>query len=294
MINFADRNLTILNITHCDLDGSVAGIVVKRFYVNTTTYVTNYNRVEETLTYLNIVKNNIDAVVFTDFSPKEYFEEFKALNIPFLVLDHHESALPINNPKEGIIINQKFCGAKLAYLYYVRYAPELKCLEELVNLADDYDMWHMKDPRSRYYNTLHWCYYGFDEFYERFKTGDITLNEWEKGELLKAKQCFKEVWDNLPLTDLPHKGCLVEVSTLLSEISIELEKLGYKYFIMYNPVTDKLHFRSRTDEINFVDITAKLGRGGGHRQAASCSCLPSELKPLVEKILSILDDVYKN
>lgn len=294
-MNFQDRNKRILNITHCDLDGSVAGVVVKRFYADCTTYITNYGKAKglTTIDYINSIKHKIDGIVFTDFSPIDFLDEFKALNIPYMILDHHETALPLNDPKSGKIINTKFCGAKLAYLYYSRLAPELECLKELVELANDYDMWILADKRSRYLNTVHWCYYGFDDFYDRFKKGFGNFNEFEKGEIIKARNQFKKVWDDMPLTDLPHKGCICEANTLISEISIELEKEGYKWFVIYNNRTAKLHLRSRTDKINWADICKyDLKRGGGHAKASSCDCYPEELESLTKQIITAIEKCF--
>lgn len=288
MIDFTNKKLKILNITHCDLDGAVAGIVIKNYYDDVITYVTNYNKAPTILTYINMVKTEIDAIVFTDFSPMEFFDELKILDIPFLVLDHHESALPINDPANGIIVNLNFCGAKLAYLYYVRSEPELEKLKELVEITNDYDMWILEDPRSKHFNTLFWIYYGFNSFYERFKDGEIKLKDWEKKELVNSQKKFKKIWDELPLIDLPKGGCLVEVTKSLSDISIELGKLGYEWFAMFNPRIEKLHLRSRTDKINLLPVMDELGRGGGHRKATACLCTNKELQTIINRIVNFL------
>lgn len=294
-MDFLNRNLRILNITHCDLDGSVAATVVKRFYEDCDTYVTNYgkDKGKHTVEYIIENRNRFDGVVFTDFSPIDFVEEFKELNIPYMILDHHESALPLNCPAEGRIIVTKCCGAMLAYKYFVRKAPELECLKELVELANDYDMWLHKDMRSRLLNTIHWCYYGFDTFYERFKRGFNGFNEWEKGELRKAHNQFKKVWDDMPLTDLPHNGCLCSANTLISEISLQLEKEGYKWFIIYNDLTNKFHLRSRIDNIDFAKICAEdLKRGGGHSKASSCDCNPDEVETLAKAVVAAVEKCF--
>lgn len=288
MIDYSDKKLKILNITHCDLDGSVAGVVIKNYYDDVLTYITNYNKASATLTYINMIKTEIDAIVFTDFSPMEYIDDLKVLDIPFLVLDHHESALPINDPAAGIFINLEYCGAKLAYLYYVRFDPELKKLKELVEITNDYDMWILEDPRSKHFNTLQWSYYGFQSFYERFKDGVVKLTDWDKKEIIKAQKKFKAIWEELPLIDLPKGGCLVEVTASLTEISIELGKMGYKWFAMFNPNNEKLHLRSRSDDINLLTVMEKLGRGGGHKKATACVCTNKELKSIIDTILEVL------
>lgn len=294
-MNFQDRNLRILNITHCDLDGSVAGIVVKRYYKNCLTYVTNYGRKKglATIDYIKSVLGKIDGVVFTDFSPVDFVAEMDALDVPYMILDHHESSMPLCDPKNGKIISKKYCGAKLAYLYFVRTAPDLKNLEVLVDITNDYDMWILADKRSKYLNTVHWSYYGFPVFYERFKDGWNGFNEWEKEELAKAHEQFKHIWNNMPLTDLPHKGAICRANMLLSEISIELEKLGYDWFIIYNDLTSKFHLRSMTDKVNFASICRDtLGRGGGHPRASSCDCYPEEVEGLTAKIVAAIGECY--
>lgn len=295
MMDFFNRNLRILNITHCDLDGGVAGIVVKRFYEDCTTYPMSYGkfRGEQAVKYINENRMKFDAVVFTDFSPIDFLDAFNELNIPYLILDHHESALPLSNPAEGKYIITKCCGAMLAYKYYVRKAPELECLKELVELANDYDMWLHKDVRSRLLNTIYWCYYGFEAFYNRFKKGFNGFNDWEKGELRKAHNQFKKLWDDLPLTDLPHNGCLCTTSTLMSEISLQLEKEGYKWFIIYNDFTHRFHLRSRLDNVDFAKICANdLKRGGGHSKAAACECNPDEVESLTKAVVAAVEKCF--
>ena len=294
-MDFLNRNLRILNITHCDLDGAVSGIVIKRFYATCDTLVTNYGKekAEQALEYIKNVKNSIDGIVFTDFSPIDYPEEFTELNIPYLILDHHETALSLNNPKEGRIITTKCCGAMLAYKYFTRKAPELECLKELVELTNDYDLWIHKDVRSKYLNTVFWIYYGFHAFYERFKTGFNGFTKWEKGELLKQHNQLKKIWDELVITDLPHKGCLCVASTLLGDIGLLLEKEGYEWYLIYNDVTEKVHLRSRRKEIDVEKIcTEVLHRGGGHSQASSCSCTPDEVESITNQIVEAVNQKF--
>lgn len=295
-MNFQDRNLRILNITHCDLDGSVSGVVVKRYYIGCMVHKTNYGKAsaDRTLQYIDSVKTKIDGIVFTDFSPIDFKDKLDELKIPYLILDHHETSLYLNDPSKGHIVNTKFCGAKLAYLYYVRTAPELECLKELVELTNDYDLWLLKDKRSKYLNTIHWTYYGFDAFYERFKYGFNGFTEHEKQELHKQHEQFKTMWENMPMSELPHKGCICYASLFLSDLGLKLEQEGYEWFIIYNDASQKFHLRTRNDKIDFAKICENdLHKGGGHAKAASCECLPGEVEKLCKQIVESVEKCFK-
>lgn len=294
-MDFRNRNLRILNITHCDLDGSVAAVIVKRYYVGCLTHRTTYGRTyaESTLRYIDCIRHKIDGIVFTDFSPIDFKDELDRLNIPYIILDHHESALYMNDPKIGHIVNTKFCGAKLAYLYYSKTAKELDCLGELVELTNDYDMWIHADRRSKYLNTVHWTYYDFDAFYERFKYGFNGFTDNEKKELLKHSEQFKQMWENMPMTDLPHNGCICYADMFFSDLGLKLESEGYKWFIIFNEQSQKVHLRSSTDKIDFAKICSEeLHRGGGHSKSASCDCSKDELESLCTRITAAVEKCF--
>jgi oligoribonuclease NrnB/cAMP/cGMP phosphodiesterase (DHH superfamily) len=281
MVDFYDENLRVLNFTHIDFDGVVAGIVIKNYFKNVITEQVNYGKEQEIITKVNKHKGKYDAIIFTDFCPteagpgilKNSIEEIAMVaEVPVLVLDHHESAEKYNDPSKNIYINLKYSGCMLAWKYFSA-RKDLSHLKELVDIANDYDLWILSDKRSQYYNALMWEM-GFKWFFRRFLKGNIALREEEKDFIRDYVRIVKDQYDNLPLSELPHKGCFYECDQYLGEMSKRLADEGYQYQIIKHG--NALSLRSATDKINLVNVCQFLGKGGGHRRAAGIPLYPSD------------------
>lgn len=297
MADFYDENLRVLNFTHIDFDGVVSGIVIKNYFKNVITEQVNYGNEQQIIAKVNKYKGKFDAIIFTDFCPteggpgilKNAIEEIKVVaEVPILVLDHHESALKYNDPPNNIYINLKYSGCMLTYKYF-SVKKDLSHLQDLVSIANDYDLFTLQDKRSMLFNALMWQM-GFNWFFARFKHGKIALYDEEKEWLKEYIQEVKKQYDELPISDLAHEGCFYECEKYLAEMSVRLSKEGYKYQVIKHG--NSLSIRSNTDDINLVDVCKFIGRGGGHRRAAGIPIFYGEdIKQLVEKVTFAVEHV---
>lgn len=286
---FHNTKLRILNFTHTDMDGAVSSIVVRNYFKTVITQTITYEHENEILPKMIKERNNYDAVIFTDFCPVN-LSQIQAFQKPVLVLDHHESALSFNNPNKQVYICTKFCGAKMAYEFF-NHDDCLKHLKDLVDLTNDYDLYILKDPKSKAYNSLFWKM-GFGWFSERFFTGDINLSKSEKLYLLRRQKEFEELYANLPIQELSNKGVVCESEVYLGDICDALRKDGYDWCIIYR--LGNLSVRSSDNsEINLVKVAEKLGKGGGHFHAIGVPQLKENLNELIKRIEKAVDEVLK-
>lgn len=289
-MNFYDENLRVLNFTHIDFDGVISAIVVKTYYKNVITEQINYGREQEAVDKIIKYKDKIDAVVFTDFTPVN-IKALQAMGKPILVLDHHESCLSFNDPQNNVHINLKYCGAMLAFKYF-SVKKDMSHLNDLVFLANDYDLFTLSDPRSMPFNALYWQM-GFRWFMTRFMNGNTKLYPEEKQYILDYQKAVQLTYDNLPISDLPHKGCFYECEMYMAEMSRRLANDGYQYQIIKHG--NALSIRSATDNINLLDVCKYVGDGGGHRRAAGIPLKPGDdIKLLVQKICFGVEHVLNN
>lgn len=265
-MNFKDPNLKILNFTHVDFDGMVSAIVMKNYYSNIEVYQINYGKERESLDIALSKRDSIDAIVFTDFTPNN-LGMFQKIGKPVLVLDHHESVLAMNDPQNDVFISTKYCGALMVYKYF-NVENKLSHLEELVKIANDFDMWILKDVRSMFFNAMAFEM-GFNWFVNRFINGNIDLYPEEKLFLKNYQKDYKKFYDELPLSELSNNGAFVEVNKYLAEVSRDLRKDGYEWLIMKHG--KGLSLRSNRDDLDLTQVAKILGKGGGHKKAIGMS-----------------------
>lgn len=287
MADFYDDKLRVLNFTHIDFDGAVSAIVINNYFNTTITEQINYGKEQEVIDKCRKHQGKFDVVIFTDFCPVniKQIKEFLANNfpseIPVLVLDHHETAQSFNDPQNHIHINLKYSGCMLAYKYF-SIKKDLSHIQELVNIANDYDLFTLTDKRSMYFNAIMWKM-GFEWFIERFGKGNIKLYKEEKDYIVKYVYEVKKQYDELPISDLPHKGCFYECEKYLAEMSHRLSNDGYDYQLIKHGKS--ISIRSNTDKINLVNVCRQLGRGGGHRRAAGIPLFQTDdIKKVVQDI----------
>ena len=264
---FHNTKLRILNFTHVDMDGATSNIIVKNYFKNVITHIINYERENEILPKMIKERDNFDAVIFTDFCPVN-LTQVQAFGKPVLVLDHHESALQYNNPGQNVYVCTKFCGAKLTYEYF-NHDDCLKHLNDIVDITNDYDLYLLKDPRSKAYNSLFW------EF------------------LVRKQKQFNEYYAKLPIQELSNKGVVCESELYISDVADALRKDGYEWCIIYR--NGYLSVRSSDDSnINLANVTKRLGKGGGHIHAVGIPQQKENLADLIKRIENEVDVELKN
>lgn len=287
---FLNSKLRILNFTHIDLDGATSNIVIRNYFKDVITHQITYEHENEIIPKMIKEKDKFDAVIFTDFCPVN-LTQVQAFGRPVLVLDHHESALSFNDPSKNVYICSKFCGAKLTYEFF-NHDDCLKHLDELVNITNDFDLYKLKDQRSKPFNHLYWAM-GFSWFVERFMTGDIELSKSEMKYLVRRQKDYNEFYANLPIQELKNNGVVCVTEKYLSDVADSLRNDGYDWCILYR--NGNLSLRSsENSNINLVNVTKRLGKGGGHYHAVGVPQQKENLSDLIKRIETEVDNELKD
>jgi nanoRNase/pAp phosphatase (c-di-AMP/oligoRNAs hydrolase) len=269
------------------MDGCGASIVLKNFYEHVTVVPVTYNTEWKLLDEIKPYEGKYDAIICTDFYPAQTINDLRKLATT-LVLDHHESVVDKNNDTD-IIINTLYSGTKLAYKFIGRF-KDIKYLEKLVDIIDDYDMFRLKIPASVYFNNHFWEM-GHKWFIRRFITGNTTMYAEEKKYFIDAKKEFDEMYETLEITDLARNGVFFDTDRFHYECIESLKKDGYKWFIIKN----KGNLSVRCDDIDLTEIFKKLGRGGGHAHAGGIPLQKSDnVVEWIKKVEYFIDDYYMN
>lgn len=290
MFNFYNQDLRILNFTHIDFDGAAANIVIKNYFLNVQTEVINYGKEQEA--YDKITKNMgaFDAVIFTDFCPVN-IKQLQKIGKPILVLDHHDSAKQFNDPQNGVFINTSYCGAMLAYKYFGAKL-DLSHLKEFIDIANDYDLFTLKDPRSMCFNALYWEM-GFKWFVRRFIYGNIKLSYEEKSFIQWYKADEQKYYDNLELVEMNIgnlKGCMYKTDKYIGEMSARLRADGYDFQIIHHG--NALSLRSNNDALDLTKVCQYVGKGGGHAKACGIPMFIGEdVQELTKKVMYGIEHV---
>lgn len=282
---FHNTKLRILNFTHTDMDGATSSIILRNYFKDIITYTITYEHENEIIPKMIKDRDKFDAVIFTDFCPVN-LDQVQKFGRPVLVLDHHESAMSFNDPKKNIYIVPKFCGAKLTYEFF-NHDECLKHLKDIVDITNDYDLYKLQDPRSKHFNSLYWKM-GFEWFSERFFTGETELLKSEKQFLVRRQKQFDEHYANLAIQELTNKGVVCETEIFIGDVSDALRKDGYDWCIIYR--NGYLSVRSTDNSgINLVNVTKRLGKGGGHEHAAGIPQQKENLAALIKRIENEVD-----
>ena len=285
---FRDTSLKVFNFTHNDLDGGVAGIVVKNVYPNATTALVNYGGPD----YTNAVElirgdaQNYDAIIFSDWCPDmakhaDMYEVLDNAGIPFLVIDHHPNAK--NHPEDPLgifVIDTGKCGA-LGCLDYFSNIKDLEYLRSLCVVTDDHDRWIRKIlPLSDQLNNLYFLH-GAQEFMAKYMHGleGNTLPEDDLALLQDHDREVTEYFAQFPQHGLPANGYFIECGNFMSDIVVRLSE-KYDWLVIKNPKEaspgiTKLSFRTRRKDVNLNEILGSLGRGGGGHPGAAGQILPT-------------------
>lgn len=268
------------------MDGTASAIVLKNFYKKVIAVPINYQSeertVKESLTKYN---GQYDIIICTDFYPANTIDTIRN-TVPFLVLDHHESVEQFNDNKT-VIINTTMCGAKLTY-NFINHYKDISYLKEFIDIVNDWDMFTLQDVRSRYFNNIYWEM-GTKWFTRRFISGNCKLYKEEQQYLLDAQAEFKDMYDNIEISDLMDDGVFFETDRFMNECIEALKKDGYKWFVIKN----KNSLSIRADEVNLINVFNIFNTNGysagGHLHAGG---IPLNYKSDIGKVLNDLQLAY--
>jgi len=284
------KNSKILNIVHCDLDGSVCALILSQVYKNITILDTSFYKIDSIMESLDYT--NYDYVFMTDISPTD----IKLLNLSdnIILIDHHESAIQANNPSKMHFVIPGHCAAYLTKKFVKNYyGLELKHLDNLVKLCNDYDQWELKYPESKLLNDLMFYKYRPKKFRELFFDGRTTFTEEEQNWLNEREKEFEKRYEALTVFDCEKiKGCVVQSDQFINEICDRLLKIeGYDIVFCRNPYHGRVSIRHKIEGLNIGEILKNLGFGGGHFASAGLFC--ENINQFQERLEIIENIVHK-
>jgi oligoribonuclease NrnB/cAMP/cGMP phosphodiesterase (DHH superfamily) len=275
------RDSKVLNIVHSDLDGSVSAIVLSYIFENITILDTSFYKVDSILETLDYSK--YDYVILADIHPDK--QQNLYLSNKIIMLDHHESSLEYNDPSKMHFIVAGICGALLTKRFVEKmYNIKLSHLDELVRLTNDYDMWSLKDPKSKELNDLMFYRYRPVKFRELFFDGRTEFTEDEKDWLKLREVEFVKLYDSLEVFEFEKmKGCITVAKEFINEICEKLmNDEGYNIVIVRNPRNGRVSVRNRNKNLDVGLILKEYGIGGGHK--ASAGFFSSDMNDFKDKI----------
>jgi len=304
----------IVNLTHHDLDGIVSHIIVTKVFgkENIIDYHCGYGKIINQLNKMVDIKDkyDIDTVIVTDMALEPYHLKILTTNFDkVIVIDHHQTSeifLDKQIPKKlKVIYDNTKCGALLTYEFFENKLnkkynlKELANLYKLVMLANDYDLWKLKDNKSYILNEVFWSY-GWDKFYSKFKNGFIEHTP-ENVKMVKNKIKIKK--DYLKSADkelIGDKGVFIlDIESSKDSISndITLFLKDYNFYFVYLPKTNQISIRVRN--VENVNIAESMNRVlnqesnvksyGGHPFAGGF-ILEEDIKE--DKFYGIIEELY--
>jgi oligoribonuclease NrnB/cAMP/cGMP phosphodiesterase (DHH superfamily) len=193
----------ILSVSHTDLDGLSAQIVLRSVFGEIKRMNATYGKIEE---YLNIIddycsRTEPHKVFITDLAFK--YKELERLNeiakkhstTKFIFIDHHpfeEEYKHLVLPNFTILISDKASATKLTYLFLkANYSLNNKELAQYVEYVNAYDIWLKNEKEFKVgfvYNELFWSY-KIEYFWSIFKDNYSLRNKDKEQyrELIKKK-----------------------------------------------------------------------------------------------------------
>jgi hypothetical protein len=283
------RESRILSLSHNDLDGCVSQIVLGSVYDNITFINTSFYKIDSILETLDYSK--YDYVFLTDIHPDKHQNLY--LSDKIIMLDHHESALEYNDPSKLHFIISGICGALLTKRFVEKmYNIKLDHLNEMVKLTNDYDMWILKDPKSKELNDIMFYKYRPVKFRELFFDGRTEFTQEEKDWLKKREVQFENLYNGLDVFEFKKvSGCVTIAKEFINEICEKLmNEEGYKLIVVRNPSNGRVSIRNRFKEIDLGKILKEYGWGGGHKDSAGA--FSNDMNDFKEK-MQILEERFE-
>ena len=257
------KDSSVLLITHANcLDGMGCQMVMQTVMPQAMVVKMSPAKTDDYVSKLN--PKLFDAIILADISTKD--TTFLS-NPNVIMIDHHDSALYLNDPDNLVFVNGSFCGTKLLLTMLQMVFKESYKFDDLVTVVNDHDMWLLKDNRSKALNRLFYKY-GDQDFFKRFRHMKANINKEEFDWYEAEKQKTIKRATELEMFDL---GCGVGVyfdneydNDLMNEV---LDSSGFTCIVTYKPNFGGASVRSKNSQINIGRILSDIGAGGGHRAA---------------------------
>ena len=282
----------ILNISHSDLDGISSSIVLgNTFQAKNISYqYTDYNKIDELLQAINF--KDYDFVILTDISPNKLSLDDLPENL--ILLDHHDSAIHLHDPKKFRFVVTKNCGAVLAMKFCEKVlGVDLSYLRKLIYHTNDYDLWIHKSPFSKDLNYLFYLYWE-DKMRKRFFDGNMELDDNEKQFLKNRHDTFNKLWDDFTYVTIEDfSGLIFSTDDFINELSHKaMTELDIEYSFCINEKTKNISVRTTNENIHLGNILKELGLGGGHPKSAAMN--PVEIVNLYDNIDKVVTRIKQD
>ena len=259
-MDLRDRKLRILNFTSWSVNGAISSVILKAYYPSCKTVFMSYRKPDEMTRTMIEESDKIDVVIFTNIAPTQSREYVKNFNKPVVIFDHHENAnwwKSLGN--KDYHVNQDYSGAMMVYMYYKRWMADIERYETIATLADDFELWKLKDPRSFHFNTLFWKAESPYAFMKRWSSGgNLALTQSEKDLLSAHVKEWKKFYEELPQLKLGFNGRMTTANEYHAEISKQMDLEGVNYFLVYHPKSNYITLRSCNALINCREILEKM------------------------------------
>lgn len=253
------------------MDGVACSIVLANTFDRDclTYWYATYRDIDEIIKRTNF--DNYDYVIMTDISPHDPTLIEGKDNL--ILLDHHETALPLHNlnKKRNVVIGQ--CAGLLTQDFCERlFGISLSYLDDFLKVVNDYDMWINNDQRGKELNELFYLYWGH-RFRKRFLDGHIMYTENEK-EYLKQRQIeLTSMYEDLQFYPLEKiNAAIICANSRINDLCDSiLMKEGYDIVFCRIPKTHSISVRTNLDTIHIGNILREYDplSGGGHARAGA-------------------------
>jgi len=281
----------ILSISHNDLDGSVSQIILGHVFKNIKYIHTSFYKIDDILLSLDF--SNYDYVFLTDIHPDK--KENLLISKKIILIDHHKSAESYNDPSKGhfVVADKNVCASVLTKTFVEKmYNIKLTSLDSLVYLTNDYDVWNLKNCKSKLLNDVMFYLYRPAKFRELFFNGRTKFTQYEIEWLRKRRKVFKNLYNNLSIFEFDKiNGCVAESHEFINEICHKL-MIEEKYNIVFirNPSNQRVSVRHNFPNLDVGSLLKSKGYGGGHASAAGF--WSSDNKDFENKIKILENDIY--
>jgi len=320
--------MKIINFTHSDLDGVVCSIIMSHLFKDhlklgdIQQVQLNYVDTEQMiLNTLNSQKENV-FVIITDLRIETKFLKtiLKMDSVFKLVyIDHHEreddrrgldSLMYVHKEKFIYIWRIGYSASELSYqLAKKQNVPITDKLNYLVQCADLYDEWRIKDKRFQEgfnLNEIYWEF-GFEKFFEYFYEGLVwndEINDTVKTKLKEQDDFFKENDENYcQIIELKKdRKLLVSFNPQGKFNNLYTLRYDADLFLLFAYETGgllKFSVRSKNSYFDCNLITKNISKyikdakGGGHKGASGLS-VPAyyKLEEIFEAFMQNLEEIY--
>lgn len=283
-------------LSHNDLDGIGCGIVAKMAFGDDVNV--RYNSVQildrEVEKFLDSGDKATELII-TDLSVNEEnelrLEEFRKAGGKVVLIDHHKTALHLNEYEWGRVQVEEeegrlACATSLLYRYLIDegFLEPTRASEEFVELVRQYDTWEWErngNDKARQLNALFFLV-SFDEFetmmLERLQeTGPFKFSTFEKKLLgmeddKMVRYIRKKRREMVQLEADGLYAGVVHAESYHSELGNELGKDNphLDYIVILNMGGRKVSFRTVHDDVDVSEVAGTFG-GGGHAKASGAS-----------------------